>query len=341
MRLTRLRRVASGGAALALSAGVCAVIGLSAPAGAVTNNPAGNPTEPSRFVRVGLHRDPASRCRGSASCRRPCSLCPRSARRSNRQRGPDGDDVRRRWRGHAHDAWGAVVAPLNAALDPATLRTQVTETFAATDGTATGTYAYSVGPRISEPGRPDHRRDVGHAAHDDPDAAPSAGIPGRCLVAASPTGTPPAGFPRNARRLLTGWRSSFTISASRRPTPSAVNVGLRLRRPVSRSLTPPLPHRQPRSRRTGWAPAAPRASESRAPLSGITTDRLPPGISLPFGTWTPGLCCLRRLLRRYHPVPANSRRCSHRGTPPGIPPVHDPAGDDGSDVPAGCLRQPC
>ena len=46
MRLTRLKRVASGGAALALSAGVCAVIGLSAPAGAVNNQPSPNPTAP-------------------------------------------------------------------------------------------------------------------------------------------------------------------------------------------------------------------------------------------------------------------------------------------------------
>ncbi len=135
LRLTRLKRVASGGAALVLGAAVCAVIGLSAPAGAVNNNPAGNPSSPA----IGYESDCTSTLQAGVAAP---FISTTVINTTSDTLAPTGATF-----GVAgvvsQTLAGAVVAGINAALDPASVGLGVTETFGSTDGHATGTYTYT------------------------------------------------------------------------------------------------------------------------------------------------------------------------------------------------------
>ena len=134
MRLTRLRRVASGGAALALSAGVCAVIGLSAPAGAVTNpNPQTSPP-----TAITYESDCTSTLQAGVAAPFVSSTVLNTYTGSPAVQtdnvAPTGATF-----GVAGAVTqtmpGALMAGLNAALNPATLGLTVIETFGPTDAT--------------------------------------------------------------------------------------------------------------------------------------------------------------------------------------------------------------
>lgn len=139
MRLTRLKRAVIGGAALSLSAGVCAVVGLAAPAGAFNNDPTGNPTSPS----VSYELD----CAGSGLAANETAPFIVSTD-INTTKGNGSDSDHGLPTGTTFGAAGAVsvtlsgavLAPLTAALDPTTVSVAGDVALGSTDGTATGSY---------------------------------------------------------------------------------------------------------------------------------------------------------------------------------------------------------
>jgi hypothetical protein len=138
LRLTRLKRVASGGAALVLAAGVCTVIGLSGalPAGAVNNNPAGNPTSPA----VSYELD----CAGTgAAAGQTAPFVAATVINTTTDTGLPTGTTFGATGSVSLVLSGALLAPLNAALNPATVSLQGGLTFGSTNGSATGTYSYT------------------------------------------------------------------------------------------------------------------------------------------------------------------------------------------------------
>ena len=98
------------------------------------------------------------------------------------------------------------------------MQLRTTATFSATDGHATGTYAY-VGPTITDPNPGGQITGATWAANSTTinlTAAPPATLAVGDLVAASPTGTPPPGFPpATTPTVVTGLgATSFTISSA-------------------------------------------------------------------------------------------------------------------------------
>ena len=119
------------------------MIGLSAPAGAVNNNPVGNPTSPA----VSYELD----CTGTgAAAGETAPFIAVVVMNTSTDNGlPTGTTF-----GASGSVSlvlsGAIVAPANAALDPATVGLQGDLTFGSTDGSATGTYAYT-SPAMTQP----------------------------------------------------------------------------------------------------------------------------------------------------------------------------------------------
>jgi len=150
MGASRKRRLfAIGGSGVVLAGTLIGAVGLNAlPAGAVNNNPAGNPTSPAVSYEAdcggtGLATGQTAPFVSSTVIDTTTGVTPVNA--TGATFGVAGAVTQ--------TLNGAVIAGLNAQLTPTTFALNVSETFGSTDGTATGSVAYSNTPTaLANPG---------------------------------------------------------------------------------------------------------------------------------------------------------------------------------------------
>jgi hypothetical protein len=171
------------------------VIGLSAPAGAVNNNPAGNPTSPA----VSYELDCAGT--GAAAGSTAPFIASTVINTTTNSGAPTGTAF-----GAVGPAGGAislvmsgaVVAPLNAALNPPTVGLQGDLTLGSTDGSATGTYAYT-SPSMTQPNPGGQLTGVTYSSGSNQLTGGFTAADIGQIVAGSPTASPPgAGIPNGS-----------------------------------------------------------------------------------------------------------------------------------------------